>query len=216
VSVDSIKLDLVSAEGSADDVRGYGATIALTSKDGTGTSASADVIVVRLGASIGFYVFVGIGPRNTGVDYSEQTAVVNTVGRVANSFLYRAEAKGLDPTFTVSKGQHRIGEAITFTARTAKQDGFAWNFGDGHMDDGLDKSRSTISHSYRKPGRYTVELAVGLGPSAESKTVLTVLRASHNTPSEKRRRRKPEREPHLPPVTERTSWILAPRPLRPR
>jgi hypothetical protein len=178
VSIHPLKLDLVAAEGEPGNARGYNVQIRIKSDDGSNETAAADVIAVRLGRALGLYVFATIGMRTAGVDYSEQSAVALAAGRSARSDLYRSETSGLDPVFTVSKGPYRVGAPVRFTARKAKQSGFNWSYGDGREDNAISRNHRTVTHRYRKPGRYTVDLAVGLGPSAESKAELTVLPAN--------------------------------------
>ena len=77
--------------------------------------------------------------------------------------------KKIDVGFTVSPNPARAGQSVVFTNQSSGGEEWAWTFGDG--------SSSTLkspSHTYKKPGTYTVTLMVDNKKSLRSSASLQV------------------------------------------
>ena len=107
------------------------------------------------------FKFMTPGPKVIGLSVEDNDGAINYVEK--NIYV---KANDLAPhvRFSVNKKRVRAGEEVTFKAKYKTRDSSSirsimWDFGDGVTKLWL-KSASTISHTYKSPGKYKASLSI--------------------------------------------------------
>jgi hypothetical protein len=172
-SAKGLKFELVMPLARTDGTRAYAAELEVkNTRGGPEYTVHMDLIAVRLGRTVAVHTFSYSDARTSDVTWVEESSVADAVGRVTGNELYRSLLARVDASFGVSGEPYRAGAPVRLVARKRGQVPYVWDFGDWRVDIG---EKATVTHRYRKAGRYVIELSVGGEPSAQSRRVLEIL-----------------------------------------